>query len=491
MKTKNVGIVEMKGKIAYPDKAPFNPPKHYPELPFKTGVDSTNKVYPLVRELFHRMGLDKSNYGTAKWNPLKDYVKKGGKVILKPNWVYDESQYDIKALISDASILRAVVDYVWIACGKTGRIDILESPIENTNWDNLMRLTQAQATVDYLKKHGCPLTLQDIRTEQFVEKDSLKIFGWRLKTFHRGKRKGTRKGYIDIDLGEKSALHPIRDKAKQMRGIQHWTDTEVQQAHNKTNHKYRIPREMLECDTFINLPKLKTHRKAGVTLTLKNLVGIADKKVWLPHYIEGTPEEGGDEAPTKRQWWVKLIDKYHIFHFFRKFGFSIRPPGVEKLWRKKIEEDLSEHKNVRQANWHGGDTVWRMVYDLNMILLHGDKHGKLHAKQQRKYFAIIDGVISGEKFGPLDSIPKKTGILIGGDDPALVETIATRVMGYHENNIKTLKHINKATYHIGTTNVKGVTISTNNAKWKAITTNPKSVCFNFIPPPGWKGHIEL
>ena len=485
-----VGIGEMDGEITYPANAPFNPPENYPEYPFKE-IDTSNTVYPLVRALLLEMGLDKEHFGTPTWNPLKQYIKRGAKVIIKPNWVFDISQYDINALITHMSVIRPILDYAFLACGKKGRIDILESPIENTDWDRLHSITKAPETVAFLKKKGVTITLQDIRTECFVEKDVFNILGWRLKFFYRKKRPGTKRGYVNIDIGKKSALHDIGNKVHMMRGIQHWAAKDVQNAHSETRHLYKIPKEILEADCFINIPKLKTHRKAGVTLTLKNLVGMADKKVWLPHFIEGTPQDGGDEAPSKRQWHVKLIDELSIIHFFKKFGFSFRPPGVEKLWRKKIEEDLLELRNVRQANWHGGDTVWRMVYDLNMILFHADEKGKLHSKQQRNYFSIIDGVISGEKFGPLDSVPKKTGVVIAGDDPVLVELIGTRLMGFDENKIKTITNVSKAAYSFGSANLSDVTIASNKEKWKQLLTTPKSVAFTFIPAPGWQGHIEL
>lgn len=48
-------------------------------------------------------------------------------------------------------------------------------------------------------------------------------------------------------------------------------------------------------DVFINLPKMKVHKKTGVTLSLKNLVGINADKNWLPHYSGGSPRNGGDQ----------------------------------------------------------------------------------------------------------------------------------------------------------------------------------------------------
>jgi uncharacterized protein (DUF362 family) len=492
--TETVGIIEQKGKIDYPRNSPFNPPKAYPELQYtkRSELDKTNNTYEAVRDFFRYMEYDKENFGTKDWNPLKNIIKKGDKVVIKPNWVLDVSEYDINALITNMAVVRAVIDYAWIACQPTGQIQVLESPIQSTNWENLMKVTKAKETVDYLQTKGVNIDIQDIRTECFIEKDLLNLFGWRLKLFYRKKLKGTHQGYVNINLKKYSMLTEIQDKAHMFRGIQQMRDSATASAHSKNNHIYSIPKEVIQSDVFINIPKLKTHRKAGVTLTLKNLVGIVNVKDWLPHYVKGTPEQGGDEAPTKKDFISRVGDFLYMISFFKKFGISIRPPGIEKRWRKKVKEDLTQLKNVRQANWYGGDTVWRMVYDLNMILFYADKNGNLSDKKQRNYLGIIDGIIGGEKFGPLNSTPKKTGVIIGGTNPLSLEFIGTRVMGYDENKIKTLKNTPKIKkYKFGAKDFSNVIIKTNNDKWKKIIDAPKEVCFNFEPAPGWKGHIEL
>ena len=47
-------------------------------------------------------------------------------------------------------------------------------------------------------------------------------------------------------------------------------------------------------DLVVNLPKLKTHKKACVTGALKNLVGINGNKDYLPHHRLGGSRTGGD-----------------------------------------------------------------------------------------------------------------------------------------------------------------------------------------------------
>ena len=52
---------------------------------------------------------------------------------------------------------------------------------------------------------------------------------------------------------------------------------------------------MKHADVVINLPKLKTHKKTGVTISLKNMVGINGYRNCLPHHTIGTPDASGDE----------------------------------------------------------------------------------------------------------------------------------------------------------------------------------------------------
>ena len=485
-----VGVAQMAGKVRYPKNAPFGPPKKYPELEGKFAIDKTNKVYPLVRDLFREMGLDGENYGKKSWNPLRELISLGDKVVIKPNWVLDKSDHSLDALITHTSLIRSVMDYAWIACRPSGRIDLIESPIQSTDWENLMKVTQAREMVSALNDEGVNIQIQDIRTESFIEKEFLNLLGWKLKVFYRKKLPGTEKGYTQVNLGPESLFHEVRGKARRFRGIQQWTASEATKAHDEKKHIYSVPNEILEADVFINLPKLKTHRKAGVTLALKNIVGAVNNKDWLPHYIKGTPEKGGDEAPSERSFHIKLIDALSIVPLSKAFGFSIRPPGIENMWRKKIESDLYGLKNVRQANWYGGGTVWRMVYDLNKILIHADKKGKLKQRPQRKYFALVDGIVSGEGFGPLNSIPKKTGVIIGGFDPLLVDFVCTRLMGFDEYKIKTLSNAgNQGKYSFGGSDLGKVDLKSKSKRWKQLLESPKNA-FRFKPAPGWKGHIE-
>ena len=63
------------------------------------------------------------------------------------------------------------------------------------------------------------------------------------------------------------------------------------------HNDYLLSETVLSADLVVNLPKLKTHKKTGVTLALKNMVGINGDKNLLPHHSVGSIAAGGDEYP--------------------------------------------------------------------------------------------------------------------------------------------------------------------------------------------------
>ena len=84
-------VIIKKDIYCYPSSEEwFRPSENYPEYSFKGFLAlKENAVYSMVRESFYRMGLDSENYGTDKWNPLKEIVRQGDKVVVKPNLVMD------------------------------------------------------------------------------------------------------------------------------------------------------------------------------------------------------------------------------------------------------------------------------------------------------------------------------------------------------------------------------------------------------------------
>src|SRR5258708_7673486 len=109
----------------YPERAPFHPPERYPELPDGAELDPTNRVYASVRAAFQLLGLDAANAGTARWNPLGGIVRPGNTVFLKPNLLAHRhllrpAEWD--SVITHGAVLRAVLDYVWLALKGEGHV---------------------------------------------------------------------------------------------------------------------------------------------------------------------------------------------------------------------------------------------------------------------------------------------------------------------------------------------------------------------------------
>jgi hypothetical protein len=187
----------------------------------------------------------------------------------------------------------------------------------------------------------------------------------------------------------------------------------------------------LDADLFINLPKLKTHRKTGITCALKNLVGINGDKNWLPHHTDGCPGDGGDERPSLG-WadWVETRIKPIVQIA------TLKAPGlagaVYRVARRRGPKMFDGGgPTIRNGNWQGNDTCWRMALDLNRALLFANRDGTLRTRTQpKRYFCIVDGIVGGQGNGPIDPDPVFSNVLIAGENPAEVDAVAARLMGF-------------------------------------------------------------
>ena len=345
---------------------PFSPSEKYPELPFlkkETLSRTTNRVYAGVRRLLEDMGLDRAHAGTEGWNPLGDLVGPGQTVVMKPNLVRDKNPQKggtTDSLVTHLSVIRPLVDYAYKAVGPTGRVVICDAPQQDCDMENLRSywgIDELQAF--YEEQAGIEVEFIDLRLEAVTFQDGV-ITG-------RRKLPGDPAGYTVFNLGDVSEFAQVTDKLGMLRGADY--DHEVTLAHHREGrHEYCISNTVLKADLLINLPKMKTHKKSGVTLALKNLVGINGDKNWLPHFRRGFPEEGGDEFPYPtmrrriRSW---AVERTRRMLKAEKFTFLVR-------WARRFENALMLVEEERSGNWCGNDTVWRMVMDLNRCLYFGD-----------------------------------------------------------------------------------------------------------------------
>ncbi len=200
--------------------------------------------------------------------------------------------------------------------------------------------------------------------------------------------------------------------------------------HTGGRHEYALPQTVLDADVIINVPKLKTHKKTGVTLALKSVIGLTSEKYWLPHFTAGDPSVGGDEYDRPQSVGERLEARLSRFPLPRGHSLIARAPRT----------DLP--RRPQDGSWEGNDTLWRTILDLNRAVLYADREGVLQPVAQRRYLTIVDGIIAGEGEGPLGATPVRAGVLVGGTDPVVVDAVCARLIGFDPARIPQIARAN-------------------------------------------------
>lgn len=302
-------------------------------------------------------------------------------------------------------------------------------------------------------------------------------------------------GYREIFLKSESHLEPISDQADRFSIIDHDSSL-TRQNHRPGDHRYFVAQTFLNADLFINLPKWKTHSKTGLTGALKNLVGINGDKAYLPHFRRGFPRNGGDQYADNNQMlsWLRNSVKQLVWRR-SALGYSLLRPcwkiieavcdRCTRLFKKGTAAPLLY---VAGGGWYGNQTIWRMIYDLNMVAQRIDRDGNLHLTPQRNYFCIVDGLIAGEGEGPLRPAARPLECLAFGDDPFEVDTVLSWFMGYDPEKMPILSNRREfmgASW--GDFDLKNLMVMVDGVATPLFETQQNN---HFTPPAGWLGHVE-
>ena len=466
-------------KLDYCREAPFHPSERYPEYPF-TETCGHNPVYGAVRDIFYRMGMDRDNYGKPAWNPLGEVVKPGNMVTLKPNFVGHNNPVDsIECMITQGSIIRAVLDYVYIALKGSGHINIADAPSIDTDFDEVLRVTGIDRIAEFYKASaGMEVSIVDMRKE---------IGHMKMGKLIRETLKGDPLGYSVVDLKGDSAHAEIVDGYEKFRSLNYRRDV-MMEHHNREKNEYCIGNTVLSADVVINLPKLKAHNKTGMTCALKNFIGINGYKDWLPHHRAGSCEEGGDEYARKdfrKDLSVKLRDEIPVTD---NMLFVVPLKAISNVLQySKLA--MPFHDQYYSGCWHGNDTLPRTIYDLNRIIFYAGKDGVMKDVMQRKMFILVDGIVAGEKEGPQTPNAKKCGMLVAGFNPVEVDLVCSRIMGFDYKKILMFKYpMMGGKYGIfegGPDSIQVISDKCRNFEGVYDAYNCQ-----FVPAKGWQGHIE-
>ena len=425
----------MNEEMVYPGQGPlFRPATAYPEYPFGENgyADGENAVYDGVRKLFHLSGLDVENYGTSNWNPLGKYVRHGDRVLVKPNLVMhaNPTGNGTDCLYTHPSVIAAVVDYVAIALSGTGSIVLADAPMQSCDFDALVRESGLSELVAWYRERGLNISLKDMR--------GLK------SNYESGRLEQVLVEGVEgkvIDLGEESSFWGLSHDCIDGLRITNYDPRELKSHHTQDRHEYFISQDLLDTNVVINLPKAKTHRKAGITGALKNMVGVNVRKEYLPHHMNGSAVEGADEYEHKsafKRISSVLLDKKNeglasSGTLRRKaLGFILR--GFNFMGKRASGDPYSE------GSWWGNDTIWRTVLDLNKIVFYADNKGSMRDEQQRRMLVLCDMVTIGQGEGPLLPEPGEWHMLAFSDNPTTHDAAMARIMGTDERLIPTVHH---------------------------------------------------
>jgi uncharacterized protein (DUF362 family) len=376
-----------------------------------SGADQISRALArLAREL---------NWGDEQSGAFSALIPRGARVLIKPNFVTHANQGTggIEPLVTHESLVRAVVEAVL----RTGaaEVSVGDAPVQGCDFDALLHAMKLDEWSEKLMRREPRFKgIRDFRRTISVFKDGVRVASENLRDESE---------FTLFDLGGESLLEPITDESGAFR-VTCYDPRLMQKTHAPGRHQYLVARAVLDADVVINLPKLKTHKKAGITCALKNLIGINGNKEYLPHHRIGGAAIGGDcypgANPLKRSLEFVLDRQNSTAH-----------PALGKVWQglglqlERAARLAGDSLGV-EGSWSGNDTVWRTALDLNRIILYGQADATFSEHPARLVVHVVDAVVAGQGDGPLapDALP--LGLLLGSRNAAAMDWVGAYLLGY-------------------------------------------------------------
>jgi uncharacterized protein (DUF362 family) len=361
--------------------------------------------------------------------PFGRVIPRGARVLIKPNLVLhrNDGPGGIDCLVTHASVIRAATD----AALRSGAAEVLvgDAPIQGCDFDVLVKSTGLDIwSRELMSREPRFKGVRDFRRTTCVLVGGVRVASENLQSEDQ---------FVLFDLGRESLLEPISNSEDRFRVA--WYDHRLMaKTHHPGVHQYLVAREVVEADVLINLPKLKTHKKAGVTCALKNLIGINGNKEYLPHHRLGGPKTGGDNYPddgSLKRALEYVSDRQNVTTSYAGgmlwhlcFALLVR---ASRARGDRVGMD---------GSWSGNDTIWRTCLDLNRILLYGRPDGTMSNEIQRRVIHIADAVIAGQGNGPLAPDPLDLGLMIGSNNAAAMDWVGAQLLAYDPGKISLVRH---------------------------------------------------
>ena len=381
--------------------------------------DGENEIVEAIRQNAENLGWADEHRGC-----FGKLIAEGARVLIKPNLVLHANQGigGMLPLVSHPSLIKAVTAEVLKA--NPAEVLVGDAPIQSCDFAKLLSITG-------LDKWSAELQAKDTRfkgIQDFRRTTCAIVKGVRVAD----ENIQSEENFVHYNLGKDSLLEPITDDKKSFR-VTTYDPRLMAKTHSPGNHQYLVSRRVIEADVVINLPKLKTHKKAGITNALKNLVGINGNKEYLPHHRIGGEKVGGDCYPGSdmvKRTLESVLDRQNMTTSMAK-GKMLATVGTQLERVMRLKGD----KIGVEGAWSGNETVSRMCLDLNRILLYGKTDAALGETVQRQVLHIVDAVIGGQGDGPLASDELPLGLILAGENAAAIDWVGAHLLGYDAEKI--------------------------------------------------------
>src|ERR1041385_7229829 len=416
------------------------------------------------------------NWSAAGKGPFAALIKRGARVLIKPNWVLHHNQSDggMDPMITHPSVIKAVVHAVLQA--EPAEVVVGDAPIQTCDFAKLLEFGDLATWADELKK-------SDSRFK------GVKDFRRTTSTYVNGVRVADENvlpedEFVLFDLGAESLLEPITDEKDDFR-VTCYDPRLMAKTHGRGRQRYLVARDVIAADVVINLSKLKTHKKAGITCALKNLIGINGNKEYLPHHRLGGTNLGGDCYPGDskiKRMLEYTADRQNTSHSVSK----------EKAWNVVATQlnrmlHLAGDKLGIEGSWSGNDTIWRTGLDLNRILLYGELDGGMSSTPRRRVVHLVDAIVAGQGDGPLAPQPLAMGLLFAGNNAACVDWFGAQLLGYDPQLISIVREAFASfEWPIATCRPEEITVSGDWGSGKTDDVIEKQMLPNVLHPVGWR-----
>jgi len=356
--------------------------------------------------------------------PFGRMIPRGARVLVKPNLVLHENEgpWGIVPLVTHLSLIRAVVEGALRA--EAREVLVGDAPLQGCDFDRLLSVTGLGRWADALARREPRFKgVRDFRRTTCVFVNGVRLAAESLQSEER---------FVLFDLGHNSLLEPVTDERDSFR-VTCYDPRLLARTHASGRHQYLVAKEVIEADVIINLPKLKTHKKAGITCALKNLIGINGNKEYLPHHRIGGSQTGGDCYPNNNP--IKRFLEYAADR--ENMTSSV---AVARVWHGV---GTQFHRALRlmgdrlgiEGSWSGNDTIWRTCLDLNRILLYGQSDGMMAEQPERQVLHVVDAVVAGQGDGPLSPRPLPLGLILAGQNAAAVDRVGAHLLGYEPERV--------------------------------------------------------